>query len=149
MALCGVILFTHSMNCAAVWFSPRCQLSLSVPAPDAFLLARAAPVGQFLYDEWKTLDANTKIGISKCQIGLINKFKCRIFSKRKKHFARPRRLYRQDHSRGRRLTTTGQPTNSLLPLLTSRNVTFRFQVTPAWLPPRCFLPSLASWAVLR
>src|SRR6516165_7680754 len=32
------------------------------------------------------------------------------------------RLYRQDHSRGGRLTTTGQPTNSLLPLKSARRV---------------------------
>jgi hypothetical protein len=36
----------------------------------------------------------------------------------RKLFAGQPRLYRQDHSRGRGLTTTGQPTVSLLPLNT-------------------------------
>jgi hypothetical protein len=39
------------------------------------------------------------------------------FGMGKKHFEGGTRLYRQYHSRGRRLTTTGQPTVSLLPFL--------------------------------
>src|SRR5882762_10430632 len=38
------------------------------------------------------------------------------FTEVRKLFCTSPRLYRQDHSRGRGLTTTGQPTVSLLPL---------------------------------
>jgi len=39
---------------------------------------------------------------------------CKILEEQE-HFVGNSRLYKQDHSRGRRLTTTGQPTNSFLP----------------------------------
>ena len=42
----------------------------------------------------------------------------------RKLFGGQARLYRQDHSRGRGLTTTGQPTVSLLPLKILKAVEF-------------------------
>src|SRR5690242_7532301 len=41
---------------------------------------------------------------------------CNYFREVRKLFSASHRLYMQDHSRGRGLTTTGQPTVSLLPL---------------------------------
>jgi hypothetical protein len=42
----------------------------------------------------------------------------------RKLFRRSHRLYMQDHSRGRGLTTTGQPTVSLLPLKSPQALEF-------------------------
>src|SRR5215471_8363348 len=46
----------------------------------------------------------------------VDRFFTKFLSGTEKHFWGNYRLYKQDHSRGRRLTTTGQPTVSLLPL---------------------------------
>jgi hypothetical protein len=57
-----------------------------------------------------------------------------------KHFGAGLRLYKQDHSRGGRLTTTGQPTVSLLPLLPSRNSRVE-GLKCAWLRCGCARPT--------
>jgi len=47
------------------------------------------------------------------------------FTEVRKLFGVSPRLYKQDHSRGRGLTTTGQPTVSLLPLKIQKQLKLR------------------------
>src|SRR5215471_8624590 len=59
-----------------------------------------------------------------------DRFFTKFLSGTEKHFWGNYRLYRQDHSRGRRLTTTGQPTVGLLPLKISREHTRKGGAVP-------------------